>query len=97
MLAAGWSAPPPGKAMLRFLSSVLTIFLYAGKFIWTLGAGQSLQDSYFGRTSKDAEALKLPFLSPGQVGSLNPARNIPGGCPGGPAGISLPIQEMQET
>lgn len=34
---------PPGKAMLSFLSSVLTTFLCAGKLIWALGAGQSLQ------------------------------------------------------
>lgn len=31
---------PPGKAMLSFLSSVLTTFLCAGKLIWALGAGR---------------------------------------------------------
>lgn len=68
---------PPVKAMLRFLSFVLTTSLYVGKLIWALGEGQCLQDSHPGRMSKDAGAPMLPFLRLGQVGSLNLARNIP--------------------
>lgn len=68
---------PPVKAMLRFLSFVLTTSLYVGKLIWALGEGQCLQDSYPGRMSKDAGAPMVPFLRLGQVGSLNLARNIP--------------------